>query len=222
MTLRHDGVSSMSSRRRKLYNKILFFFFRLSYSAYKKYPNQSSPRRVRPRPCWAYQPSVPKATAVSFEDNGVSFKDDGRVKTTRRDPPSGVNLLGCQGPERPRILVPEVSISRNKPMMFCIRASGTNGPGRPVGHDFQSIGSPFHSSLAVVVYGINRNLSGEDAGWLPSSSMMADVSEPPVGCMVVSMFALDMFALEQISVAVSAWSEEWGREVLVPPVNESI
>jgi hypothetical protein len=47
--------------------------------------------------------------------------------------------------------------------------------------------------------------------------MMAGVPKPPVGCMVVSMFALD---IEQVSVVVSAW-EELGREVLVPLVNES-
>ena len=77
-----------------------------------------------------------------------------------------------------------------------ISVSETTGPGRPVGHDSQSIG------LTVVVgFGISLdigNLSGEDTGWLPSSPEV--VTHAPyslIGCTIVFMFVLDIFELEQ-------------------------
>ena len=42
---------------------------------------------------------------------------------------------------------------RNACITCCIRKSDTNGPGRPVGHDSQSIASPSHWRVIVVGFG---------------------------------------------------------------------
>jgi hypothetical protein len=56
----------------------------------------------------------------------------------------------------------------NEPITCCIRASDTNGPGRPVGHDSQSITGPLiNRCLTIVGFLISPNLgvlSGEDNG----------------------------------------------------------
>ena len=107
-------------------------------------------------------------------------------------------------------------------MARCISVSGTYGPGRPVGHDSQSIGSPFHCCLVVVRSGLSPDLgalSGEDGGWLPS---IVDVSMcvSSGGCIVVSTVALDIFEGLADSVAAVLGLGESGDPI--PHVERSL